>query len=137
MTKTKSSVTQDGSIGSTMEMARRIWLAGLGAFAATEDKGEKLFKKLVKEGKKIESDTRQIAGRKVEAVIHTVENTVEDVKDRAADTWDGIEQLLEDRITRVLIRFGVPTNEDIQELLERVENLNDNIRTLLEKEKTQ
>lgn len=130
----KISLRPDGSVDDIMRMTHRIWLAGLGAFAATEEKGKELFKTLVEEGKRVESHTRQAAGRQVEAVLNTVEHAVEDIKDRAVDVWEDTEQRLEDRISRVFIRFGVLTHEDIQELLERIENLNDNVRLLLEKE---
>jgi polyhydroxyalkanoate synthesis regulator phasin len=44
-----------------------------------------------------------------------------------------VEQLFEDRMARVLLRLGVPTSEDIQELSERVANINKNIKALLDK----
>ena len=112
---------------------RKIWLAGLGAFAMAEAGGSKLFATLVEEGEKVEAHTRQVTKEKVETVKSRLENTVEEIKDRATDTFDGVEQLFEDRMARVLLRLGVPTSEDIQELSERVASIDTNIKALLDK----
>lgn len=112
---------------------RKIWLAGLGAFAMAETGGSKLFATLVEEGEKVEAHTRQVTQEKVETVKSRLENTVEEIKDRATDTFDGVEQLFEDRMARVLLRLGVPTSEDIQELSERVASINTNLKALLDK----
>ena len=112
---------------------RKIWLAGLGAFAMAEAGGSKLFVTLVEEGGKVEAHTRQVTQEKVDTVKSRLETTVEEIKDRATDTLDGMEQLFEDRMARVLLRLGVPTSEDIQELSERVATINNNITALLDK----
>jgi poly(hydroxyalkanoate) granule-associated protein len=129
----KKMSSQQMPVSSIMESARQIWLAGLGAFAKAEEEGSKLFENLVKEGEEIESHTRKAVKNKVAVVTHKLEDTVDVVKDKATDTWDEMEQLFEDRVARLLLRLGVPTNEDIQELTERVEDLNDTIKNLLEK----
>jgi poly(hydroxyalkanoate) granule-associated protein len=129
----KKMSSQKMPVGSIMESARQIWLAGLGAFAKAEEEGSKLFENLVKEGEKIETHTRKAVKNKVAVVTNKLEDTVDMVKDKAADTWDEMEQIFEDQVARLLLRLGVPTNEDIQELTERVEDLNDTIKKLLEK----
>ncbi len=133
MPKKKAIGSQKMPVSSVMGSARQIWLAGLGAFAKAEEEGSKLFEALVKEGEEVEAHTRKAAQNKVEVVKNKLEDTVEEVKDKATDTWDGIEQIFEDRVARLLLRVGVPTHEDVQILIERVENLNDAIKTLLEK----
>ncbi|MCP5425906.1 MAG: phasin family protein [Gammaproteobacteria bacterium] len=109
-----------------LDVARQIWLAGLGAFAKAEEEGSRLFESLVKEGEKIESRTRKVA----EETLDGVKGQVEKVRGRATDTWDGIEQVFEDRVARVLNRLGVPTNDDVQELTKRVEELNQTVKGL-------
>ena len=118
---------------SVVEFARQIWLAGLGAFVKAEEEGIKVFETLVEEGEKVEAHTRRATQDKVDVVKNKLEDTVEEVKEKATDTLDGVEQLFEDRVARVLIRMGIPTYEDVQVLIERMENLSDNIKTLLEK----
>ena len=39
------------------ESAQQIWLAGLGAFAKTQEEGQKVFQALVKEGSSIQKRT--------------------------------------------------------------------------------
>ena len=119
------------SLAGIVGLTRKVWLAGLGAFALAEEGGSRLFAALVEEGEKVEAHTRQATQGKVEAVKNQWENTVEDLRDRATDTFDGVEQLLEDRMARVLLRLGVPTSEDVQELIERIEDINTTIKALL------
>lgn len=40
---------------------------------------------------------------------------VEDVRSRAGDTLDNLEQLFEERVARALKRLGVPTRDDVQD----------------------
>ena len=88
-----------------MDSAHQIWLAGLGAFAKTQEEGGKLFDALVKEGREIESQSKETASK-----------TVENLKGKAGGTLDRLEQVFEDRVSRALNRLGVPSNDDIQAL---------------------
>jgi len=119
------------SVAGIAGLTRKVWLAGLGAVALAGEGGSRLFAALVEEGEKVETQTHQVTQEKVEAVKTQWEHTVEDLRDRATDTFDGVEQLVEDRMARVLLRLGVATSEDVQELLERMENINSNIKALL------
>ncbi|NJN47336.1 MAG: phasin family protein [Candidatus Competibacteraceae bacterium] len=121
--KEKSSEKQTFNM---VDMARQIWLAGLGAFAKAEEEGGKLFETLVQEGEKVEAHTRKVAEDKMEEV----KDKVEQVRGKATDTWDGLEQVFEDRVARVLNRLGVPTNDDVQDLAKRVEELNATVKSL-------
>lgn len=129
MTQKKSKEEVVQKEGSILDSARQIWLAGLGAFAKAEEGGSKLFESLVKDGEEVEARTRKAASEKVEEV----RGKVDEVRGRATDTWDGLEQVFEDRVARVLNRLGVPTHEDIQELSKRVEELNENVKALNKK----
>lgn len=114
-------------MGSVVDSARQIWLAGLGAFSKAEEEGGKLFESLVKEGEEVEARTRKTAEKKVEEV----RGKMEEVKNKVSDTWDGLEQVFEDRVARVLNRLGVPTNDDVQELSKRVEELHESVKVLI------
>lgn len=105
------------------DSANQIWLAGLGAFAKAQDEGSKLFDSLVKEGEEIESRTKKVAEEKVDIA-----------KNKTSDTWDKLEQVFEERVSRALSRLGVPTNDDIQSLSKRIEELNENIKELIKSE---
>ncbi|MEO6066226.1 MAG: phasin family protein [Lysobacterales bacterium] len=114
--------------GKLLESAQQIWMAGLGAFSRAQDQGSKLFDALIREGQTIESKTRHFASGKADGVRDKMENTVSNVKERAADTWDRLEKVFEDRVSRALTRLGVPGREEMQALVDRVEQLNRNVR---------
>ena len=42
---------------------------------------------------------------------------------RMGETWDRVEQIFEDRLTRVLGRLGVPNHDDLRELTQRIDAL--------------
>ena len=108
------------------ESANRVWLAGLGAFAKTQEEGEKLFQTLVKEGEQVEKRARKAA----EARIEDAKGKVVEFRGKANEQFDRLEELFQERVARVLNRMGVPTQEDIQELSKRVEALNESIMAL-------
>ena len=108
------------------ESANRIWLAGLGAFAKTQEEGEKLFQSLVTEGEKVEQQARQNA----EARIEEARGKVVEFRGKANQQFDRLEEMFQERVARVLNRLGVPTQDDIQELTKRVEALNESVMAL-------
>lgn len=123
-----------------LDSARDIWLAGLGAFSMAQheggkliDQGNKLFDKLVAEGAKLESKTRGLADRKVVDLRGEVGSRMESVRKQAADNWDKLEGIFEDRVARVLGRLGVPTADDVEKLSERVRKLSEQVAVLAEK----
>ncbi len=115
---------------SIMESAQSIWLAGMGAFGRAQEEGGKLFDSLIKEGSKLEQKTRKIATGQVDAVRGVVENRVEQVRERATDTWDKLEKVFEDRVQRALVRLGVPSRDDLSQLSTRVDSLTSELRKL-------
>jgi poly(hydroxyalkanoate) granule-associated protein len=120
----------EGLSKSIMESAQQIWLAGMGAFGRAQQEGTKLFETLVKEGMTLEKHTRKVATGKVDEVRDAVEKNVGQVRERAADTWDRLEKVFEERVQRALNRLGVPSREDLQGLSKRVDQLNAELRKL-------
>lgn len=110
-----------------IESAREIWLAGLGAFSVAQaesgkviEQGNKLFKDLVAEGTKLETKTRKVAETAVGDIKGEVESRVGAVRQQAADNWDKLENVFEERVAKVLGQLGVPTAADVNKLSERV-----------------
>jgi poly(hydroxyalkanoate) granule-associated protein len=116
--------------------AQQIWQAGLGAFAKAQEEGGKVFAKLVKEGTELQKRTQQLAEDKVSDVTGTVVRMADNVSKQAAGSLDKLEQVFEDRVSRSLKSLGVPTQQDIQTLTKRVEELSKAVNALLGK-KTQ
>jgi poly(hydroxyalkanoate) granule-associated protein len=101
------------------ESAHRIWLAGLGALAAAEQEGAKVFSRLVERGKEFEAKGR------VE-----VKDQVERAKATAETTWDSMSSRMDEMVTSALHRMGVPTREEIRRLTLKVEELNAKIESI-------
>lgn len=122
--KLRSLGLKDDNVANVLKRsANQVWLAGLGAFAKALGESGNLFESLVKKGEEIESRTKEIAEGKIEIA-----------KDKTSDTWDKLEQVFVDRVSRALIRLGVPTNNDIQSLSARIDELNQSIKELIKSE---
>ncbi|MCQ4166454.1 phasin family protein [Tahibacter harae] len=115
---------------SIMESAQQIWLAGLGAFAKAQEEGTKLFDTLVREGVSLEQKTRKLALGKADEVRDAVETGVSQVKERTQETWDKLEKVFEDRVSKALGKLGVPGRRELNEIAERVEELSREVRKL-------
>lgn len=100
------------SVRALREPVEQIWLAGLGALAATEQEGSKLFKSLVKRGEGFEKDTRARMEQIVEATKAAPGNAMTRINEGVNDTFTG-----------VMHRLGVPTQREINNLTRRVEVL--------------
>lgn len=108
---------------SITESAQQIWLAGMGAFSRAQAEGGRLFESLVRDGLSLEQTARRFAGSRVTGVKGAVEDRVGQAKERAADTWDKLEKVFEERVQRALVKLGVPGRDDLNALTERVERL--------------
>ena len=113
-----------------MEQAEQIWLAGLGAFAKAQEQSGKVYETLVKEGAALEKATRKLTGSKVEEVRGMVEKSVSQVKERATDTWDRLEQVFENRVSKALGTLGIPGRDELELLAKRVDELSKAVRAL-------
>lgn len=98
------------------ESAERIWLAGLGALALTEEQGSKFFKNLVKKGEEFDKETRSRLDKQVALVRQAPTTAMKRIE-------GGVEQTM----TGMLHRFGIPTRREIHSLTRRVESLADTL----------
>lgn len=135
MVKKTSASASDANSGNQLaaaikDSASQIWLAGLGAFAKAQEEGTKVFEALVKEGSTIQMRTKSFTEDKLGEVTGKVSKTAGDVAKQATQSWDKLESVFEERVARALARLGIPTNTDIQALVERVEQLNASVQAL-------
>ena len=130
MVKKLKSLSESQLTQTVRESAHQIWLAGLGAFAKTQEEGNKVFEALVKEGEAIQKKTRKLADEKMSAVRKDADRKVATVTTKAAGTWDRLEQVFEDRVARALSSLGVPTKKDIERLSKRVAELTEVVQKL-------
>lgn len=119
-------IVEAPAITNIRESANRIWLAGLGAFAKTQEEGERLFQSMVEEGEKVEQQAKKVANARVEEA----KGRVIEFRGKANEQLDRLEELFQERVAQVLHRLGVPSQNDIQELTRRVEALNESVMAL-------
>lgn len=125
----KTTQAQAERLGKSItESAQQIWLAGMGAFNRAQSEGGKLFESLVRDGLSLEQTARKFAGKRADVVRDVVEDRVGQARERAADTWDKLEKVFEDRVQRALVKLGVPGRDDLHALTQRVEKLTAELR---------
>jgi poly(hydroxyalkanoate) granule-associated protein len=107
-----------------MESAHKVWLAGLGAVAMAEEKGGEFFSNLLEKGQKLEGKSKQ--------QVEKAKGTVSGMKTVAESYWETFGRTIDDQMTAVIHRIGVPTKDEIEDLTKKVEDLTvavDNLRT--------
>jgi poly(hydroxyalkanoate) granule-associated protein len=105
------------------ESAQKIWLAGLGAFERAKTDGPKMFETLVEQGRNIGAKTREAADQAMRAMREGAYS--------GAGRWDKLEQVFEDRVAKSLGRLGVLTSREVDHLSRQVQELNENVRSLM------
>jgi poly(hydroxyalkanoate) granule-associated protein len=116
---------------SVLESSHQIWLAGLGAFAKAQEGGRQVFDALVKQGETLETKTRKAAAQTAGAAREAAASKAREMQAVAGGTWDKLEQVFEDRVSRSLARLGVHTSSDVERLTERVNELSEAVNALL------
>lgn len=112
------------------DSAQQIWLAGLGAFAKAQGEGGKVFDTLVKEGLNLQRRTRAATEERIGSVGEKMTRAAGDLSKQATQSWDRLEQVFEDRVSRALTRLGVPTSREIGDLVSRVDALSEAVQSL-------
>ncbi len=120
MAKKLKTLVVDNQLATTIrDSAQQIWLAGLGAYGKAQEEGNKVFDALVREGEAIQAKTRKVA-----------EDKVAEMAAKATGTWDKLEQVFENRVSKALNSLGVPTKSDIEDLAARVAVLTTEVEKL-------
>ena len=120
-----------GLAQAVLDSSHQIWLAGLGAFAKTQQGGMKVFEALVKQGQSVEAKTRAAASQTAEAARGAASAKAKEMQAIAGDTWDKLEQVFEKRVERALGRLGIYSAADVKRLTERVDELSQAVNALL------
>ncbi|MET0661108.1 MAG: phasin family protein [Steroidobacteraceae bacterium] len=117
-----------------VDFGNQIWLAGLGALARTQKQGPKLFQSLVKEGRTVQSHTREATADAVTNAIDELRDTInsrsEAVRDKTTEAWDNVEKIFQSRVHKVLQQLGVPTAREISSLSRKVDELSRGVHEL-------
>jgi poly(hydroxyalkanoate) granule-associated protein len=109
--------------GLVQDSAQQIWLAGLGAYAKAQEEGSKAFQGLVKEGLSLQRQTKAAAEEKLAEASRKFSSLAEattalsgGMSARAAQPWQNLESIFEERVAKALAHLGSPTAADIAAL---------------------
>jgi poly(hydroxyalkanoate) granule-associated protein len=108
------------------ESASQIWLAGLGAYAKAEAEGSKLFDALVQDGERIESKTRSY----LDKGLSSAKEKVDDLRAKATGSWSKVERAFDERVHSALSRLNIPSQEDVDSVLSRIDDLTAEVERL-------
>ena len=107
--------------GDVRTAGRNTWLAGLGAVSVATGESRRWFDDLVERGGALEKDK----GGKIR-------KRVDGYSDRAKNLLGTLESGVQGVVTGTLNKAGVPTRDEIRELIDRVETLTSKVETLAE-----
>lgn len=129
----KASTTKKSDIplsSSVKDSAQLIWQAGLGAFNKAQAEGTKAFEALVKEGVSFQRKTQSVAEEKMTEASSKISDMASGISSKAAGQWDKLETIFEDRVAKALNKLGVPSGQDINALIHRIDELNKSVQKL-------
>lgn len=76
----------------------------------------------------MESKTRGV----VEKHVRTVEDRVDDVREKATGTWDRLENMFDERVSGALRRLGIHRRDEIEAMERRIQALEAELQRLRE-----
>jgi poly(hydroxyalkanoate) granule-associated protein len=125
MAEKKQKTKVDDSI---LDMANKIWMAGLGAVQTAEKEGSKLFKSLVDKGTDFQAVRREISQKQLEKIgqivkggVGSVKGKIDDITQQKEGMWDKIK--VEQTLASVIKTFGVATKKEIDGLNRKIDAL--------------
>ena len=106
--------------------ARKIWLAGLGAYAKVGQEGGEYFQELIKAGQTVEKKGKKVVTEKLEAAnaeIDEARDEVSSFKGRVEVQLDKVEKAFDSRVASALNRIGIPSKHDVETLSAKLDEL--------------
>ncbi|EJZ56107.1 MULTISPECIES: phasin family protein [Pseudomonas] len=106
--------------------ARKIWLAGLGAYAKVGQEGSDYFQELIKAGQTVEKKGKKVVTEKLEAAnaeIDEAKGEVSSFKGRVEVQLDKVEKAFDSRVASALNRIGIPSKHDVETLSAKLDEL--------------
>ena len=106
--------------------ARKIWLAGLGAYTKVGQEGSEYFQELIKAGQTVEKKGKKAVTEKLEAAnaeIDEARDEVSSFKGRVEVQLDKVEKAFDSRVASALNRIGIPSKHDVETLSAKLDEL--------------
>ena len=114
------------TLGDVKSYARKIWLAGLGAYAKVGQEGSEYFQELIKAGQVVEKKGKKVVAEKLEAAnaeIDEAKSEVSTFKGRVEVQLDKVEKAFDSRVASTLNRIGIPSKHDVETLSAKLDEL--------------
>ena len=122
----KKIATGTNALTDVKSYARKIWLAGLGAYAKVGSEGAEYFKELVKTGQHVESKGKKVVIEQLDAAnsqIDQVKSEVFGIKGRVEVQLDKVESAFDSRVGSALNRIGIASKHDVETLSAKLDEL--------------
>ncbi|MGF6205977.1 phasin family protein [Pseudomonas frederiksbergensis] len=106
--------------------ARKIWLAGLGAYTKVGIEGSEYFQELIKAGQTVEKKGKKVVAEKLEAAnaeIDEAKTEVSTFKGKVEVQLDKVEKAFDSRVASALNRIGIPSKHDVETLSAKLDEL--------------
>ncbi|MFJ3148301.1 phasin family protein [Pseudomonas hunanensis] len=116
------------TLGEVRGYARKIWLAGIGAYARVGQEGSDYFKELVRAGEGVEKRGKKRIDKELDAANHQLDEVGEEVsrvRGKVEIQLDKIEKAFDARVGRALNRLGIPSKHDVEALSIKLEQLHE------------
>ena len=114
------------SLGEVRGYARKIWLAGLGAYTRVGQESADYVKDLIKAGEAVEKRGKKQLDRELDAAnseIDSAKHELRSVKDKVEVQLDKIEKAFDTRVASALNRIGIPSKHDVEALSAKLDEL--------------
>jgi len=122
----KKTDVETSTLSDVKTYARKIWLAGLGAYVKVGQEGSEYFQELIKTGEVVESKGKKnIAGKLQAANSELIEAKAEasSFKARVEVQLDKVEKVFDARVASALNRIGIPSKHDVEALSVKLDEL--------------
>ncbi|SEN34737.1 poly(hydroxyalkanoate) granule-associated protein [Pseudomonas sp. ok272] len=126
VTLKKKTDVQLTKLNEVKSYARKIWLAGLGAYAKVGQEGGEYFQELINSGQAVESKGKKVVSEQLEAANTQLDNVKGDVvslKGRVEVQLDKVERAFDARVASALNRVGIASKHDVETLSAKLDEL--------------
>ncbi|WP_347903385.1 phasin family protein [Pseudomonas purpurea] len=122
----KKSDVQTTTLGDVKSYARKIWLAGLGAYTKVGHEGSEYFQELIKAGQTVEKKGKKVVTEQLEAAntqLDEAKSEVSTFKGKVEVQLDRVEKAFDTRVASALNRIGIPSKHDVETLSAKLDEL--------------
>jgi poly(hydroxyalkanoate) granule-associated protein len=122
----KAQAVKGETVVEVRSYARKIWLAGLGAYAKAGKEGLDYVKELIKTGESVEKDGKKVINKELKAANSHIEDAKDEValvKGKVEVQLDKLEKRFDVRVASALNRIGIPSKHDVDTLSAKLDKL--------------